>query len=123
MFPTVKLFSAAVFPSAQDDVVTSPYNSLLAADQLRQHADVVLPMENSVRLDSKRLLPIVLSHVSGCITQALMGICSRHATKNTTPRRARDAKEGVYDRMNNIAAQVLLDVTSSMRFGEVVMQR
>ena len=47
-----------------------------------------------------------------------MGMCSRHAAKQTATRRRRsDAKEGVYDRMNNIAAQVLLDVTSSMRFG------
>jgi len=38
----------AVFPSEDDDVVTSPYNSVLALQQLTEFADCVLPIENQV---------------------------------------------------------------------------
>lgn len=45
-FPRVNRFVSAVFPSANDDVVTSPYNALLATHQLIEFADAVLPVEN-----------------------------------------------------------------------------
>lgn len=41
-------FVTAVFPSDDDDVITSPYNSVLAMRQLADHADCVLPVENQV---------------------------------------------------------------------------
>jgi len=41
-------FVTAVFPSDDDDVITSPYNSVLAMKQLAEHADCVLPVENQV---------------------------------------------------------------------------
>ena len=37
-YPNVFRFTASVFPSEEDDVVTSPYNSLLAASKLVEHA-------------------------------------------------------------------------------------
>ncbi len=41
-------FVVPVYPSVdQDDVITSPYNSVLAMHQLTEHADVILPIENS----------------------------------------------------------------------------
>ena len=43
-------FVTAVFPSDDDDVITSPYNSVLAMKQLADHADCVLPVENQVML-------------------------------------------------------------------------
>ena len=42
-------FVTAVYPSAEDDVITSPYNSVLAMRELTNHADCVLPVENQVR--------------------------------------------------------------------------
>lgn len=44
-------FAASVFPSEDDDVVTSPYNALLSLAELTKHADCVLPMENQALLD------------------------------------------------------------------------
>ena len=41
-------FVTAVYPSAEDDVITSPYNSVLAMHQLTDCADCVLPVENQV---------------------------------------------------------------------------
>lgn len=66
-------FSAPVFPSEDDHVVTSPYNALLAANELIEHADCVLPVENQAlihiceRLDmtSKRHAVKEGSSVSG----------------------------------------------------------
>lgn len=46
-FPNVYRFSTAVFPSEDDDVITSPYNSVLALKELTEHADCVLPVDNA----------------------------------------------------------------------------
>ncbi|OQS04693.1 tubulin epsilon chain isoform X3 [Thraustotheca clavata] len=45
-YPEVYRFTTAIFPSADDDVITSPYNSMLALHQLTEHADCVIPIEN-----------------------------------------------------------------------------
>lgn len=37
-YPQVFRFTASVFPSEEDDVITSPYNSILAASKLVEHA-------------------------------------------------------------------------------------
>jgi hypothetical protein len=46
-YPDVYRFTCSVFPSAEDDVITSPYNALLSLAQLAEHADCVMPIENS----------------------------------------------------------------------------
>ncbi len=43
-------FVTAVYPSLDDDVITSPYNSVLAMRQLTDNADCVLPVENQVKI-------------------------------------------------------------------------
>uniref|UniRef100_A0A8C0L3V7 Tubulin epsilon 1 n=1 Tax=Canis lupus dingo TaxID=286419 RepID=A0A8C0L3V7_CANLU len=45
-FPEVYRFVTSVYPSAEDDVITSPYNSILAMKELNEHADCVLPIDN-----------------------------------------------------------------------------
>ena len=50
-YPTTYRFTTAVFPSEDDDVITSPYNSVLAINELVQHASCVLPIENQALLD------------------------------------------------------------------------
>ncbi len=44
-------FTCSVFPSEDDDVVTSPYNALLALDRLLDSAHCVFPVENQALLD------------------------------------------------------------------------
>lgn len=46
-FPNVYRFSTVVFPSEDDDVITSPYNTVLALQELTDHADCVLPVDNA----------------------------------------------------------------------------
>ncbi|RLN73485.1 hypothetical protein BBJ28_00010377 [Nothophytophthora sp. Chile5] len=50
-YPDVYRFTSAVFPSEDDDVITSPYNSMLALRELTEHADCVLPIENEALMD------------------------------------------------------------------------
>jgi tubulin epsilon len=50
-YPDVYRFTCAIFPSEDDDVVTSPYNSVLALNELTEHADCVLPIENEALMD------------------------------------------------------------------------
>lgn len=50
-YPDVYRFVTAVYPSADDDVITSPYNSVLAMGQLQEFADCVLPVENQALAD------------------------------------------------------------------------
>lgn len=50
-FPEILRFTVSLFPSEDDDVVTSPYNSVLALAKLVEHADAVLPIENQALHD------------------------------------------------------------------------
>lgn len=40
-----------MFPSQNDDVVTSPYNSMLSLYELMKHADCVLPIDNQALIN------------------------------------------------------------------------
>jgi tubulin epsilon len=44
-------FNGSVFPSKDDDVVVSPYNSLLSLNELIEHSDCVLPIDNQALLN------------------------------------------------------------------------
>jgi tubulin epsilon len=50
-YPEIFRFTVSVLPSDVDDVITSPYNSLLSAHKLFEHADCVLPLENQALMD------------------------------------------------------------------------
>ena len=39
-------FTLSIFPSKDDDVITSPYNSVLSLNHLINNADCVLPVDN-----------------------------------------------------------------------------
>jgi tubulin epsilon len=95
-YPGVFRFVTAVFPSADDDVVTSPYNTVLALRQLTDHADCVLPVDNASLARA---------------VQAGEG----NAQPNENSSEGGKPKEG-FDQMNGVVASVLSDLTSSMRF-------
>lgn len=91
-FPSVFRFTASVFPSEDDDVVTSPYNALLAADQLVNKADCVLPIDND----------------------ALIKLVSRK--EKVEGENPDQAKKEAYADMNSMIAHLLSNLTCSMRF-------
>eukprot|EP00002_Diphylleia_rotans_P019098 TRINITY_DN3697_c0_g1_i9.p1 TRINITY_DN3697_c0_g1~~TRINITY_DN3697_c0_g1_i9.p1 ORF type:complete len:314 (+),score=36.00 TRINITY_DN3697_c0_g1_i9:755-1696(+) len=87
-------FTTAVFPSADDDVITSPYNSILALSKLIEHSDCVLPVEN----------------------QALLDICTTKMAGTRPERGAVEKSTKPFDSMNGLVAHLLLNLTSGMRF-------
>lgn len=92
-------FSTVVLP--EDDVVTGPYNSLLALHQLKEHADCAIPIEN----------------------QSLIEIIAKiNKTKKTKADVAdsKSEKTKAFDQMNSIVAHLLNNLTCSMRFEGVL---
>lgn len=119
-YPDVYRFTTAVYPSADDDVITSPYNSVLAMHQLTECSDCVLPIENQALMDicnkiasalppskpGKRIVMATsqpLAKPNSAITSSSGGV----ATKGS---------EKPFDAMNNIVANLILNMTSSSRF-------
>ena len=45
-FPQTERLVTSVYPSEDDDVITSPYNTVLAMQQLTDNADSVIPVDN-----------------------------------------------------------------------------
>lgn len=45
-FPHIYRFALSIFPSEDDDVITSPYNALMTSRSLINSADCVFPVEN-----------------------------------------------------------------------------
>lgn len=96
-FPEIYTFTTCVFPSKDDDVVTSPYNSILSLNELTQHSDCVLPLENQALYDMCQLVNSLEKKKD--VVRSISG---------------EDSKP--FDQMNDIAASILTNLTSSMRF-------
>eukprot|EP00892_Ulva_mutabilis_P012892 jgi/Ulvmu1/9976/UM059_0025.1 len=103
LYPDIFRFSVSLFPSEDDDVVTSPYNGLLSLSELVDHADAVLPIENQA-----------LHDIVAGVDRQLGKASSRSAAQDSVDLLGRGKKP--YDRMNNVAASVMLNLTSGMRF-------
>ncbi|XP_077405429.1 tubulin epsilon chain [Vanacampus margaritifer] len=102
-FPEVCRIVIPVCPSVDDDVIVSPYNSMLAMRELTENADCVLLVEN----------------------QALVNILNvKHASHGGQDRKGNmvsavdrlTGSEKPFDAMNDIVANMLLNLTSSARF-------
>ncbi|KAG9347439.1 hypothetical protein JZ751_005006 [Albula glossodonta] len=108
-FPEISRIVTAVYPSAEDDVITSPYNSVLAMRELTERADCVLPVENQSLVDivnkirhmASTTKPGSVIKKDGTLISGQGGV-----TKSEKP----------FDAMNNIMANLLLNLTSSARF-------
>lgn len=115
-YPEVFRFCVPVYPSADDDVITSPYNSMLATYHLTETSDCVLPVDN------QSLSDICQQVAKSCFTGApSMRRLSRFSlgraqTAVTSAAGAVGGEEKPFDEMNNIVANLLLNLTSSSRF-------
>ena len=114
-YPRITRLSTSVFPSADDDVITSPYNSVLAAFRLIDFADVTLPIDNQALIElvqrAERPLPgQALSQRVGSLTLNCPVVPNRSDQPvNNTPDRP-------FDSMNNLVAHALTTLTASVRF-------
>ncbi|KAG2468742.1 TBE protein, partial [Polypterus senegalus] len=102
-FPEVYRIVTSVYPSAEDDVITSPYNSVLAMRELTEHADCVLPIENQALVDIANKIKL-MSHSGkvGAIKQETAIISGQGGVS---------VQEKPFDAMNNIVANLLLSLT------------
>uniref|UniRef100_A0A4W5N861 Tubulin epsilon 1 n=1 Tax=Hucho hucho TaxID=62062 RepID=A0A4W5N861_9TELE len=108
-FPEVCRIVTSVYPSAEDDVVTSPYNSVLAMRELTEHADCVLPVENQSLVDIvNKIKHMSHSGKPGSVIKKDSAIISGQGGVS--------GAEKPFDAMNNIVANLLLNITSSARF-------
>ncbi|KAI8609279.1 tubulin epsilon chain [Chytriomyces sp. MP71] len=119
-YPRVYKFATAICPSDDDDVVTSPYNTMLSLGRLIQSADCVLPVENQALLDIcakvasglKRENPIEFSRpVASTVTSVVDNGAKAYGGLCTGSR-----KKAPFDEMNNLVANLIINMTSSMRF-------
>ncbi|GCC25951.1 tubulin epsilon chain isoform X1 [Chiloscyllium punctatum] len=108
-FPEVYRFVTSVYPSADDDVITSPYNSVLAMKELTEHADCVLPIENQSLIDIVNKINQMAN--SGKSASAIKLQSTLISGQSKVKR-----QEKPFDAMNNIVANLLLNLTSSARF-------
>ncbi|XP_072264876.1 tubulin epsilon chain isoform X2 [Pyxicephalus adspersus] len=107
-YPEVYRFVTSVYPSTEDDVITSPYNSVLAMKELTDHADCVLPIENQSLVDIvNKIVQMANSGKLGSVKQNSFLTSNKGGVKET---------EKPFDAMNNIVANLLLNLTSSARF-------
>jgi len=124
-YPDVYRFTTAVFPSEDDDVIVSPYNSMLSMNQLIAHADCVLPVENQALLDmcnkvrsymSKKVRPSVDQYDE---STSLMynQLVNNDKTSGNSPNKNKgqgstaSSRSKPFDEMNNIAAHLLTNLT------------
>lgn len=117
-FPDVYRFTTCVFPSDQDDVITSPYNSVLSLSQLIQHADCVLPIHNQALMD---ICERMNKPVPGQQHKADGGAASASSSSSSSSlanptRKDKLQKARAFEDMNALAAQLLTSLTCSMRF-------
>lgn len=111
LYPDIYRFSACVFPSEDNDVVTSPYNSVLATRELIEHADCVLPIDNHALQAFAQLEASQAAKKRG-------GASTIAPSSSSTPDSTRKSKstDRGFDDMNLIAARMLCHLTSSSRF-------
>jgi tubulin epsilon len=107
-YSKVTRFSTCVYPSEENDVITSPYNTIFATKQLIQCADCVFPINNSSLFAISQLeSPPQDSNGSVDATSAtqvkVAGVKSKSRSRG-------------FDSVNNIVARMLCHLTSSSRF-------
>uniref|UniRef100_I3JZK5 Tubulin epsilon 1 n=2 Tax=Oreochromis TaxID=8139 RepID=I3JZK5_ORENI len=104
-FPEVCRIITSIYPSAEDDVITSPYNSVLAMNKLTEHADCVLLVENQSLVDIVNKIKI-MSHGTK------PGLIIKRNSTVTSGQGGLSGAEKPFDAMNNIVANLLLNITS-----------
>ncbi|CAF0736715.1 unnamed protein product, partial [Didymodactylos carnosus] len=105
-YPKVCRIVTPVYPSEDDDVITSPYNSVLATQKLIEYADCVLPIDNDSLIT---IINRIYSSSSTTNKDQQQTLINDGATGKKT-------KQKPFDEMNNIVANLLLNLTSSSRF-------
>nr|XP_020467167.1 tubulin epsilon chain isoform X3 [Monopterus albus] len=103
-FPEVCRIVTSIYPSAEDDVITSPYNSVLAMRELTEHADCVLPVENQSLVD-------IVNKIKRMSHTGKPGSMIKRDSTIISGQGGLTRAEKPFDDMNNIVANLLLNIT------------
>ncbi|XP_076171154.1 tubulin epsilon chain isoform X3 [Ptiloglossa arizonensis] len=99
MYPRIDRFVSCIYPTVIQDVVTAPYNALLATQELIEYATCVFPVENTSLLD----------------------ICASQLNKKENMDQINyNLSCKPFQDMNSIVANMLLHLTSGSRFPGVL---
>lgn len=112
IYPEAYRFSTCVFPSADDDVITSPYNSVLASRYLINHSDCVLPIDNHALQEFAATEAAQLGNALTKLKESRAGL----PVQSSSAKDYRGAPDKGFNEMNNVAARMLCHLTSSSRF-------
>ena len=116
-FPEIQRLTTSIYPSNDDDVITSPYNALLSQNQLIEHADVVLPIENQALIDMISSAESEKTRRISLNGQNIAGDNNSHNNDNATEAiNNRLSKSKGYEKMNSIVGNYLCNLTASVRF-------
>lgn len=137
-YPELYRFSATVFPSEDDDVITSPYNSILSLNELIEYSDCVMPIDNQSLIDicnqvdkysekeqktGKKILSSNIIEtskpkiISGKLVTKSDGKENSNEDKKIINQNISNIKKSKpYDKMNSLIANLLSNFTCSMRF-------
>lgn len=117
--------TASVLPSqSSQDVVTSPYNVILSLAQLTEHADLVLPIDNSklahLAIDANKCFRLHNRNrksLNGYIGSTTVPLTTKvNGILNTTSTRIKESHNEGFKSMNMAAARILIDMTAGTRF-------
>lgn len=116
-YPKQLRFATSVFPSADDDVITSPYNATLATAQLIDHADAVFPVDNQALAElTDRAQARPVNAGEGARGATLADNATGSVVGGGASAAGRPPKARAFDAMNNLVAHMLANLTASVRF-------
>ncbi len=116
LYPDVYRFATSVYPQDDDDVVTSPYNSVLATRELAEHADCVFPLDNAalqsfVQMETPSSSSSFPASSHTTEQERTLNSGKGKDTVTVTEERGRG-----FNQMNSVAGRMLCHMTSSARF-------
>ncbi|KAJ3270606.1 Tubulin epsilon chain [Terramyces sp. JEL0728] len=101
-YSEVYKFAAGIVPSANDDVVTSPYNSILTLSKLVQNVDCILPLDNESLFNIyEKVSNLKKKKSASTLTDNGSATCKIYDR----------SKNAAFNTMNNIVANLLLNMT------------
>lgn len=112
-FEKIFRFSASVFPSKDDDVAVSPYNSVFSINELLKCADCVLPIDNQalVNMFQKIEQPMLKKTTADSAGFGVEEVVKVKGSKATEIGDEKKKKQKAFDQMNNVIAHVLSNLT------------
>lgn len=104
-YPKVTRFSTCVYPSEENDVITSPYNTIFATRELINCADCVFPLNNSSLFNFNQMESPPKTENEQAKDQGMVKVAGQKSKRSRG-----------FDGINNIAARMLCHLTASSRF-------